>query len=191
MLTVPSVDVVLMRPHRLARIFDVTVAAIAGDFRTEPRGAVLAVVVPKGLGCFARVVLKLVPREIFLGKGVGFAELRGNRRDFDAEFLLTVAPQLLVRGRKSKPVTSHTRGNFLCNEKLCRAEKHRHTDSSQAQAVSECEKNSRQSATRRRDLPRILPPMPTCSPCPEPKGLCPQAANASFNSRRSSPESHR
>ena len=48
-LAVPSVDVVLMRRHCLARVFDHTVEAIARDFRAEPRGAVLLVVVPRGL----------------------------------------------------------------------------------------------------------------------------------------------
>ena len=41
---VPSVDVVLVVPRHLPRVFDVAVAAIACDLRVEPPGAVLLVV---------------------------------------------------------------------------------------------------------------------------------------------------
>ena len=62
--------------------------------------------------------------------------------------------------------------------------------------LSERGRNSRQSggtqpSTRRRDPPPVQSPMSKCSPHREPTGLCPQAATASFNSRRSSPETHR
>ena len=44
---------------------------------------------------------------------------------------------------------------------------------------------------RRRDTPPVLPPMSKCSPSAERRRPCPQAATALFNSRSSSPESHR
>ena len=44
---------------------------------------------------------------------------------------------------------------------------------------------------RRRDPPPVLPPMSTCRPSAERRRPCPQSATALFQSRRSSPESHR
>ena len=100
------------------------------------------------------------------------------------------------KGHKSKPVKSRTRSIFSAMSKLCRAEKHRHTDSSPAQSWSERGKNSchaggTQPSARRHDPQPLLSPILECSACPEPKGLCPQAASASINLRRSSPDSHR
>ena len=90
-LAVPSVDVVLVRPRRLARVFDVAVAAIARDLRAEPRGAVLAVVLRRGHGGV------LHPGRPPLQHGL--AALKGSRRDFGAEFLLPLGEPAREVGR--------------------------------------------------------------------------------------------
>ena len=81
---VPIADVVLVRPHRLARVFDVPVAAIARDLRAEPRGAVPAVEAPRGLSGVLHPARPPLQHRL--------AAHKGGSRDFDAKFLRDLLP---------------------------------------------------------------------------------------------------
>ena len=83
-MAVAIADVVLVRPHRLACVFDVAVAVILRDLRAEPGGAVPAVVVPRGLGGVLHPVRPPMKH--------GFAAHKSGSRDFDTEFLRDLLP---------------------------------------------------------------------------------------------------